>query len=150
MKKKLLALADLEKLSEKEIKEHLVSSYEADSDEVEKYQVLVAYESVGDYGCDSSSYFLLKDKKTKKLYETSGSHCSCNGFEGQFTPEETTLDYLKSDKFYMCSGGYDSDSNGNISMVKEYIQGMKKANGSGKFKKVNKEVGYESESDSKI
>ena len=29
-----------------------------------------------------------------KLYETQGSHCSCYGLEGQFEPEETTVEAL--------------------------------------------------------
>lgn len=29
--------------------------------------------------------------KDGKLYEAHGSHCSCNGLEGQWDPEETTL-----------------------------------------------------------
>jgi len=30
-----------------------------------------------------------------KLYEVNGSHCSCYGLEGQWNPEETTLEELK-------------------------------------------------------
>lgn len=29
-----------------------------------------------------------------KLYEVNGSHCSCNGFEGQWTPEPTSFEAL--------------------------------------------------------
>jgi hypothetical protein len=29
-----------------------------------------------------------------KYYECHGSHCSCNGLEGQWSPEETTMDAL--------------------------------------------------------
>ena len=29
-----------------------------------------------------------------KLYEVHGSHCSCNGLEGQWSPEEVTLEEL--------------------------------------------------------
>ena len=31
-----------------------------------------------------------------KLYEVNGGHCSCNGLEGQWAPEETTVAALKS------------------------------------------------------
>lgn len=116
-----LYLEDLSGCSEDEIKKHIVLSYEADEKEVEKYEILIAYESVGSWGCDSSSWFLLKEKTTGKLFETHGSHCSYYGFEGQFEPEETTVEYLQSDKFYFCCGGYDVNSNENESSVKKYL-----------------------------
>ena len=116
-----LYLEDLSGCSEDEVKKHIVLSYEADEKEVEKYEILIAYESVGSWGCDSSSWFLLKEKATGKLFETHGSHCSCYGFEGQFEPEETTVEYLQSDKFYFCCGGYDDNSNENESSVKKYL-----------------------------
>ena len=37
-----------------------------------------------------------------KLYFQSGSHCSCFGFEGQWSPEETSVDALK----HIASNGY--------------------------------------------
>ena len=118
---KSLYLEDLSGCSEDEVKKHIVSSYEASEDEANKYDILIAYESVGSWGCDSSSWFLLKEKATGKLFETHGSHCSCYGFEGQFEPEETTVEYLQSDKFYFCCGGYDDNSNENESSVKNYL-----------------------------
>lgn len=30
-------------------------------------------------------------RKNGKLYEVNGSHCSCYGLEGQWTPEETSI-----------------------------------------------------------
>lgn len=116
-----LYLEDLSGLSEDEVKKHVVSSYEVDASEVDKYEVLVAYESVGSWGCDSISWILLKDKETGKLFETHGSHCSCYGFEGQFEPEETTVEYLQSDKFYFCCGGYDNSPEENERLIKEYL-----------------------------
>jgi hypothetical protein len=32
--------------------------------------------------------------KDKKIYEVNGSHCSCNGLEGMWEPEETSLTAL--------------------------------------------------------
>lgn len=116
-----LYLEDLSGLSEDEVKKHIVSSYEVDVQEVDKYEVLVAYESVGSWGCDSSSWILLKDKETGELFETHGGHCSCYGFEGQFEPEETSVEYLQSDKFYLSCGGYDDNESENVSKVKEYL-----------------------------
>ena len=116
-----LYLEDLSGLLEDEVKEYIVSSYEVDASEVDKYEILVAYESVGSWGCDSSSWILLKDKETGKLFETHGSHCSCYGFEGQFEPEETTVEYLQSDKFFFCCGGYDNSAEENERLIKEYL-----------------------------
>lgn len=121
---KQLFLADLEGLTNEQVQSHIVSDYESSSSFVKKYSILIAYESVGSWGCDSSSYFLLVENKTGKLFEVHGSHCSCYGFEGQFVPEETALEYLKSDKFYFYTGGYDDYSDSNKQKVKEYIGKM--------------------------
>jgi hypothetical protein len=117
-----LYLADLEGGTEQQIKEHIMASYEADAEEVDQFEILIAYESVGSWGCDSSSFFLLKEKQTGELYEVRGSHCSCYGFEGQFEPEYCTVDYLKSRSFYVQTGGYDDDSTDNTKAIKNYIQ----------------------------
>jgi len=106
---KRLYLEDLAGLPQSQVAEHISKEYEVPLSEVNKYKILIAYESVGSWGCDSSSWFLLQDRKTGKIYETHGGHCSCYGFEGQFEPEETNLEYLNSDKFYFSTGGYDDD-----------------------------------------
>ena len=116
-----LYLEDLSGLSEEEVKQHIVSSYEVEPSIIDKYEVLVAYESVGNWGCDSSSWILLKEKSTGDLFETHGNHCSCYGFEGQFEPEETSIEYLQSDNFYFSCGGYDDNESENVSKVKEYL-----------------------------
>lgn len=116
-----LYLEDLSGMSEEEVKQHIVSSYEVEPSIVDKYEILVAYESVGSWGCDSSSWILLKEKSTGDLFETNGSHCSCYGFEGQFEPEETSVEYLQSDRFYFCCGGYDGNEAENVSKVKKYL-----------------------------
>jgi hypothetical protein len=48
------------------------------------------------YGTDnySGDAFVLFEKNGK-LYEVNGSHCSCYGLEGQFEPEETTLEAIE-------------------------------------------------------
>lgn len=118
---KQLFLEDLKDFTEKEIREHLVSEYEATKEGIDRFDILIAYESVGSWGCDSSSFFLFRDRETKELYENHGSHCSCYGFEGQFSPEKTTIEYLKSDNFYFSTGGYDSSDVANTKAVKDYI-----------------------------
>lgn len=133
-----LFLADLSKMTEDAIKVHLATEYaEEDSkpwdepnkeylDNLRKYDILVAYESVGAYGCDSSSWFLLKNKEDGKLYEINGSHCSCYGFEGQGELNEVPLDALKyrSDYSILSTGGYDDDDEKHRELVREYIQNL--------------------------
>ena len=126
----MLLLEDLKSMSEDEVRAHLMGEYEAPSDLVNKLDILIAYESVGSWGCDSSSFFLVKDKETGVLYEVHGSHCSCYGFEGQFTLEETSVDALKfrvkeskyGSVFY--TGGYDRDEETNYKAVNDYILAM--------------------------
>lgn len=71
-------------------------------------KVLLAWYGYGDY-CGSS--FVLFEKGGQ-LYEVNGSHCSCNGLEGQWEPEPTTVKALKhvldeGDKFYNHYDGHD-------------------------------------------
>jgi len=119
---KLIALADLEEYSEEDLFKHLINYYTAPHNIRDLYSILVAYESVGDLRCDSNSYFLFKDKKTNELYELCGSHCSCYGFEDQFDLSKTNLDYLKSNRFYIATGGYDDDAQKNVSKIKTFLQ----------------------------
>ena len=144
----MLAIEDLLGKTEAQVKEHIAYNYcedpyEAESRKVvqerlEKLDVLVAYESVGSWGCDSTSFFVFKDKETGKLYEMHGSHCSCYGFEGQYGLEETTVEALKSrvknarsrnqedeDEHAIFSvGGYDSDATNNARIVNNYINNL--------------------------
>lgn len=53
-------------------------------------EILLAYYCYEDY---SGSAFVLF-RKDGKLYEVNGSHCSCYGLEGQWSPEETSIDAL--------------------------------------------------------
>jgi hypothetical protein len=138
MKKKNIFLEDLKDYTEEEIKLHLATQYADEHTheynkpditmlkELKQYSILIAYESVGSWGCDSASYYLLRHKKTKELFEIHGSHCSCYGFEGQGKLEPTTTKYLKSDKFNFYVGGYDSDETANQKAVYEYIKSMRK------------------------
>jgi hypothetical protein len=73
----ILALEDLAGKSEDEIRKHIAEEY-APADDVADFRILIAYESVGNWGCDSSSFFLLE--KNGELFENHGSHCSCYGF----------------------------------------------------------------------
>jgi len=124
---KSLYLEDLKGMSQEEVRAHLVDNYADDPDKqkvsaaLEGMDVVVAYESVGSWGCDSSSFFLFRRKSDGVYLENHGSHCSCYGFEGQFSPEETTAEYLKSDKFNFYCGGYDDNKTSNQADVKAFI-----------------------------
>lgn len=123
----MLALEDLKDYSEDQVKKHLINQYCAKESDLEDLEILVAYESVGSWGCDSSSFFLLRNRTKGKLYENHGSHCSCYGFEGQYKPEETEIKSLgfRGDKGCIFStGGYDSDSGENQRKVLEYVKNM--------------------------
>ncbi|PEO30902.1 hypothetical protein [Bacillus toyonensis] len=118
----LLVLEDLKDMSEEELRDHIVEDYEVEREELDQYDILIAYESVGSWGCDSESFFLLKNKDTGQLFENHASHCSCYGFEHQFEPEETTVEYLQSEHFGFCNGGYDEDSERNRDKIMRYIE----------------------------
>ena len=125
-----LFLADLKEHSPESIKRLIILNYKDEYKNpitqhlesiLEEYDVIVAYEHVGSWGCDSASWFLLKHKESKEYFEFSGSHCSCHGFEGQFDLEETSLKYLQSNKFGFCGGGYDDDYASHKAQVKEFL-----------------------------
>ena len=119
-----LFLEDLKNMTEIDVKHHIVTEYTVDEKTVDKFDILVAYESVGHWGCDSSSYYLLRNKTDGELHEVHGSHCSCYGFEGQFEPEETSIEYLKSDRFRFYTGGYDDNGKENTAMVLDFMRGL--------------------------
>ena len=119
--RKRLRLEDLGQLDDEAIRKHWVSSWNATPEEVSQFNPVAAYESVGSWGCDSSGWFLLQDRKTGQLFEVHGSHCSCYGFEDQFRPEPTTLEYLKSANFGLSCGGYDNDPDANREAVKNFL-----------------------------
>lgn len=56
-------------------------------------KILFAYYTYEEYSGDA--FVLYYDKTTKKLYEVHGSHCSCFGLEGQWSPEECSLEGLQ-------------------------------------------------------
>lgn len=136
----MIALEDLKDMTEQEVIQHLASEYagsgkyDSPNDKevqeakimLEQYEILIAYESVGSWGCDSSSFFLLKNKETGKLFEINGSHCSCFGFEGQLELEETNLEALKfrvkNGKNVFYCGGYDENETGNQKIVNNFIE----------------------------
>lgn len=69
----------------------LMDRFQISEDAVKDIDVLLAWYGYGDY-C-GKAFVLFKENG--KLFEVHGSHCSCNGIEGQWSPEETTKDALK-------------------------------------------------------
>lgn len=69
----------------------IIEQFEAPKDALEGAEVLYAYYEYADYSGDAMVVF----RKDGKLYEALGSHCSCYGLEGQWDPEETSIEALK-------------------------------------------------------
>lgn len=68
-------------------KEDIISQFAAPATALDGAEVIYAVYEYEDY---SGSAFVLYSKDGK-LYEVNGGHCSCNGLEDQWEPEETTL-----------------------------------------------------------
>lgn len=120
----LLALADLKGMKQDALRQHVKQSYEY-AGNLDHCTFWIAYESVGSWGRDSTSFFVFYNEEDGKLYENHGSHCSCNGFERQWAPEETSIEYLTSDKFMFYSGGYDEDRDENEDAILGFIRKLK-------------------------
>ncbi len=136
-----LYLADLAGLTEELIKAHIASEYAGDkmgfgygcpsaadkealAETLTRFDVVIAYESVGEYGCDSASWFLLREKATGAYFEFSGGHCSCYGFEGQFSLDPVGAEYLRGPQFSFPAGGYDRQIEGHRSAVKAFLKAL--------------------------
>lgn len=62
-----------------------------DDVQLEDSEVLLASYGGAAYEGDAFVIFM----RDGKLYEAHGSHCSCNGLEGQWRPEETSMEALE-------------------------------------------------------
>lgn len=79
----------------------IISQFEAPADALDGAEVLLAWYGDGSYWGDSFVLF----RKDGKLFEVNGSHCSCYGLEGQWEPEETTVEALEKRELYdSCDG----------------------------------------------
>lgn len=89
-------------------------------------EVLLAYYTYEDYSGDA--YVLAYDIASDKLIEVYGSHCSCYGLEGQWEPEDTTIQYLQyrldSLNTYTC-GGYKEELRPVVEQLVKYKLGVK-------------------------
>lgn len=67
-------------------KEDVKHEFAVKDDALNDAFILLAWYGYGDY--DGSAFVLFE--RGGKLYEANGGHCSCNGLEGQWEPEETS------------------------------------------------------------
>lgn len=65
---------------------------------------IYGYVNEGSY--EANCEFLLVEPETGLFYDISGGHCSCYGFEGQFTPELCPLEYIAKGKNW--EGAYET------------------------------------------
>lgn len=70
--------------------EDVIKEYQAPADALKGAVVHLAWYGYGDYSGDSLVIF----ERGGKLFEVNGSHCSCNGLEEQWKPEETSWEAL--------------------------------------------------------
>jgi hypothetical protein len=70
----------------------LMQDFNLKKDDLNDIIILLAYYTYHNYQGDA--FVLFYNKKTDKLYEVNGSHCSCYGLEGQWEPEETSIKVL--------------------------------------------------------
>ncbi|MGL5284386.1 MAG: hypothetical protein ACRC8W_22010 [Plesiomonas shigelloides] len=69
----------------------MCSDFDIKPETLSDIEILFAAYEYEDY--DGSAFVLFK--QDGKLYEVNGGHCSCYGLEGQWEPEETSVEYLK-------------------------------------------------------
>lgn len=117
---RLLALCDFAGMDEDQIKLKIDEDFETSGlDPLD--EVIVAYMSVGAYGCDSDALIIYR--REGRLYEVNGSHCSCYGFEGQWDPEliGTLEEVVSRADWLLAGGGYDSDRTANAKAIREHL-----------------------------
>ena len=84
--------------------EGMCRDFEIEMSALDGVKILVASYTYEDY---NGSAFVLFEK-SGKLFEVNGSHCSCYGLEGQWEPEETTLEALIARKPWHWDGHEDN------------------------------------------
>ena len=73
-----------------ENKSDICAQFRIEESELKNCTILfAAYD--GEYECEALVVF----RHQRKLYEVNGNHCSCYGLEGQWDPEETTVEALR-------------------------------------------------------
>lgn len=71
-------------------KDSIISNFMINESNLDEVEILYSEYDYEDYS--GSAWVLFR--KDDMLYEVSGSHCSCNGLEGQWEPSFTTIKTL--------------------------------------------------------
>lgn len=75
------------------------SQFQISSEAIHDAEVVLAWYGNGDY-CGSAYVLFVRNGK---LWEVHASHCSCNGIEGQWDPQETSFAALD---HFLTNGSY--------------------------------------------
>ena len=92
-----------------------------DKPEYKGVEILFASYGYENYSGDAFVLF----RRDGKLYEVNGGHCSCYGLEGQWEPEETTIEALR---HRLSNGWFGTDKySGNVfaDVLQIYLDNMK-------------------------
>ncbi len=71
-------------------KDDVLWNFSEDPKNHDNTNILFAHYELPDY----EGYAFVLFERDGKLYEVNGSHCSCYGLEGQWDPEETSIEEL--------------------------------------------------------
>lgn len=127
----MTALADFAGMSEAQVKVKIAEDFGIDHLALDGIKIVVAYMSVGSWGCDSSAFIVFE--RDHVLFEVNGSHCSCHGFgssnigdEGdtQWRPEEvsTVAAVVGRADYSLAGGGYDDDAKANADAIRAALR----------------------------
>ena len=95
--------------------EDVISQFQIEGSELADAKILAATYDTGDYEGSAMVVF----RKDGKLYEVNGSHCSCNGLESCWSPEETSYEALM---FRIENGNMENYYDGEF--VKALVKGL--------------------------
>lgn len=70
--------------------QELIKEFEISESELDGAEIILAYYSYEDYSGEAFVLF----RQVGHYYEVNASHCSCFGLEGQWNPEQTTLEAI--------------------------------------------------------
>jgi len=117
-------LGTFETLKYDEIKQYIIDKYKAEESELNKYILLIAYETVLQE--DGLFYFLLKHKDNNRYYEACGFCEDKISFAMQFIPQEIKIEHLKSQTFSLFGNGkYDPNLMENREKIVTLISNLK-------------------------
>lgn len=90
------------------------------TDAIDKYKnINILFATYGEDNYSGDAWVLFEE--SGRLYEVNGSHCSCYGLEGQWEPEETTLESIEYRVLNGTFGEDDYSGNEFKSELKEFL-----------------------------